>query len=269
MSLNSEKEWFGNRPVTPDEKTGLVRGVFDNVAVKYDLMNDLMSGGMHRLWKNRLVRMIRPRAGLRYLDVAGGTGDVAFRIKNRISESRNLGISRNSSEIPRFRDSCTPITICDLTPHMLDVGRDRAADRGWADDFEWVTGNAESLPFPDESFDVYTIAFGLRNVTHIDRALAEAARILKPGGRFFCLEFSRVQWPILDKIYDVYSDSLIPKIGRAVTRDEASYRYLVESIRKFPHQKALARRIEAAGLKNARFTDLSGGIVAIHQALRA
>lgn len=245
---NPEKEWFGDKHVTPDEKTGLVRGVFDNVAVKYDLMNDLMSGGLHRLWKNRLVRMIRPRDSQTFLDVAGGTGDIAFRIKKQAPEAN--------------------VTVFDLNEHMLDVGRDRAADRGWVDDFEWVTGNAESLPFPDESFDVYTIAFGLRNVTHIDKALAEAARVLKPGGRFFCLEFSRVQLPILDKIYDAYSDHVIPKVGKAVANDEGSYRYLVESIRKFPHQKALVRRIDAAGLKNARFTDLSGGIVAIHQALR-
>jgi demethylmenaquinone methyltransferase / 2-methoxy-6-polyprenyl-1,4-benzoquinol methylase len=241
---NPEKEWFGERHVTPDEKTGLVRGVFDSVADKYDLMNDLMSGGLHRLWKDRLIRQIRPRDGLAYLDVAGGTGDIAFRIKKAAPKS--------------------DITVFDLNPHMLEVGKDRAADRGHLD-FEWVTGNAESLPFPDASFDVYTIAFGLRNVTRIDTALAEAVRVLKPGGRFFCLEFSPVQQPVFNKIYDLYSFHVIPKIGQMVTKDADSYRYLVESIRKFPHPKNLVRRMGDAGMTNAKYASLSGGIVAIHQ----
>ncbi len=241
-----EKEWFGERHVSPDEKTGLVRGVFDSVADKYDIMNDLMSGGLHRLWKDRLIRMIRPKEGLSYLDVAGGTGDIAFRIKKAAPKSG--------------------ITVFDLNPHMLSVGQDRAADRGHLD-LEWVTGNAESLPFPDASFDVYTIAFGLRNVTRIDTALAEAARVLKPGGRFFCLEFSPVQQPLLNKVYDLYSFHVIPKIGRMVAGDADSYKYLVESIRKFPNPKNLARRMSDAGMVNARFSTLSGGIVAIHQGI--
>jgi demethylmenaquinone methyltransferase/2-methoxy-6-polyprenyl-1,4-benzoquinol methylase len=246
---NPEKQWFGEKQVSPEEKTGLVRGVFDNVADKYDLMNDLMSGGLHRLWKDRFVREIRPRAGLRYLDVAGGTGDIAFRLRKAASGHAD-------------------ITICDLNAQMLGVGRDRAIDRGWLNAFEWVTGNAEALPFPDNSFDVYTIAFGLRNVTHIDTALAEARRVLRPGGRFFCLEFSHVEEPLFAKIYDAYSFRLIPKIGEIVAKDRESYQYLVESIRKFPDQAALARRMTESGLKNAGFKNISGGIVAIHEGLR-
>jgi demethylmenaquinone methyltransferase / 2-methoxy-6-polyprenyl-1,4-benzoquinol methylase len=249
MALNPEKTQFGEKHVTPDEKTGLVRGVFDSVADKYDVMNDLMSGGLHRLWKDRLVRMIRPRPNLKYLDVAGGTGDIAFRIRKSAGPD-------------------THVTVFDLNEHMLSVGRDRAIDRGWLTGFEFITGNAESLPFPDNSFDVYTIAFGLRNVTHIDTALKEAARVLRPGGRFFCLEFSHVEQPLLAKAYDLYSYNVIPKIGAAVAKDKDSYQYLVESIRKFPKQKDLARRMEDAGLKKARFDNLSAGIVAVHQGLK-
>jgi demethylmenaquinone methyltransferase / 2-methoxy-6-polyprenyl-1,4-benzoquinol methylase len=246
---NPEKEWFGDKKVTADEKTAMVRGVFDSVADKYDLMNDLMSGGLHRKWKNHLVRMIRPRPGMRCLDVAGGTGDIAFRLRRKAGP----GID---------------ITVLDLNEEMLAVGRDRAIDNGWLNDFEWVTGNAESLPFPDESFDVYTIAFGLRNVTRIDTALQEAARVLKPGGRFYCMEFSRVQEPFLAKIYDLYSHNVIPVIGQAVAKDRKSYQYLVESIRKFPSQAALARRMAEAGLMRPVYTNLSFGAVAIHQGLK-
>lgn len=246
---NPEKEWFGERQVDPDEKTGLVRGVFDSVSDKYDLMNDLMSGGLHRLWKDRLIREIRPRPGLSYLDVAGGTGDIAFRLRKAAGPD-------------------APITICDLNPHMLATGQDRAIDKGWLEGFEWVTGNAEALPFPDKSFDIYTIAFGLRNVTHIDTALEEARRVLKTGGRFFCLEFSHVEEPFLAKAYDVYSFNIIPKIGGLVAQDEESYQYLVESIRKFPDQETLKTRMGQAGLKNTKFRNLSGGIVAIHQGLK-
>lgn len=243
---NPESRWFGERPVEADEKTALVRGVFDSVAAKYDLMNDLMSGGLHRLWKDRFVRMIRPRAGLGYLDVAGGTGDIAFRIKKAAG--------------PDAR-----ITLCDLNAEMLTVGRNRAIDRGWLNGFEWVTGNAESLPFPDDSMDVYTIAFGLRNVTRIDTALQEAYRVLRPGGRFYCMEFSQVEEPALAKIYDTYSYTVIPRIGQVVAKDRESYQYLVESIRKFPGREDLARRMHAAGLERARFTDFTFGVVAVHQ----
>jgi len=243
---NPESRWFGEKEVDAEEKTRLVRGVFDSVADKYDLMNDLMSGGVHRLWKDRFVRMIRPREDDHHLDVAGGTGDIAFRVR--------------SAAGPEAR-----ITVCDLDEAMLNVGRDRALDKGWLEGFDWIVGNAEALPIPDESVDVYTISFGLRNVTRIDTALKEAHRVLKPGGRFFCLEFSRVEEPFLAKIYDGYSYRVIPRIGQAVAKDKDSYQYLVESIRKFPSQRELVRRMSAAGFQNARFTNLSFGIAAIHQ----
>lgn len=247
---NPEKEWFGEKQVSPEEKTGLVRGVFDSVADKYDLMNDLMSGGMHRLWKDRFVRDIRPQANLSYLDVAGGTGDIAFRIRKSAGPGAD-------------------ITVFDLNEEMLRVGRARAIDRGWINDFEWIGGNAEALPFTDNRFDVYTIAFGLRNVTRIDTALREAYRVLKPGGRFYCMEFSRVQEPFLAKIYDAYSYRVIPRIGQAVAKDRESYQYLVESIRKFPKQKDLARRMAEAGFRDCCFTNLSFGVVAIHSGRKA
>jgi len=250
MNQNPESQWFGEKPVDPDEKTNLVVDVFDSVASRYDLMNDLMSGGLHRIWKDSFVRRIRPRPGMRFLDVAGGTGDIAFRLRQRAGKSAD-------------------ITVCDLNPNMLSVGRDRAIDRGWMDDFEWVTGNAESLPFPDNSFDVYTIAFGLRNVTRIDTALSEAQRVLKPGGRFFCLEFSHVENPLLAKAYDAYSYGVIPHIGQMVAKDRDSYQYLVESIRKMPTQRDLTRRLKEAGFDSASYSNLSAGIVAIHKALKA
>lgn len=246
---NPESQWFGEKSVTPEEKTAAVQGVFGSVATKYDIMNDVMSGGVHRLWKDRFIREIRPRNGLDYLDVAGGTGDIAFRIKKRAPKST--------------------ITLCDLTHDMLAVGRDRAIDKGWIDDFSWVTGNAEALPLPDESVDVYTIAFGLRNVTRIDTALAEAARVLRPGGRFFCLEFSHVTDPALAKLYDVYSYGLIPKMGKMIANDAESYQYLVESIRKFPKQAELKRRMELAGLSGCSYKNLSFGVVAIHSGYKA
>lgn len=247
--LNPESEWFGTKRVKADDKASLVRDVFDSVADSYDVMNDVMSGGVHRLWKDRLVRMIRPKAGLHYLDVAGGTGDIAFRIRKAAGREAN-------------------ITICDINPEMLRVGRDRALNKGWVDDFEWVTGNAENLPMPDNSVDVYTIAFGLRNVTRIDNALADAYRVLKPGGRFFCLEFSRVEDPFLGPLYDRYSEMLIPRMGQLIAKDRDSYQYLIESIRKFPPQRELARRMKTVGLQGARFSNLSFGIAAIHQGFK-
>ncbi len=247
---NPESGWFGEKQVRPEEKTQLVRGVFDSVADKYDLMNDLMSAGVHRIWKDRFIREIRPRPHYRYLDVAGGTGDIAFRLRKASG--------------PDAR-----ISICDLDENMLNVGRDRAIDRGWINDFDWITGNAEALPLPDECIDVYTIAFGLRNVTRIDTALREAFRVLKPGGRFFCLEFSHVNEPLLARLYDSYSYNVIPRIGQVVAKDRDSYQYLVESIRKMPRQQALVRRLREAGFDRARFTNLSFGIAAIHQGLKA
>lgn len=251
---NPEKSWFGEQEVTPEEKTENVIGVFDSVADQYDLMNDLMSMGVHRLWKNRFVSMVRPRTNISgrpadYLDVAGGTGDIAFRIRQKAGSGAN-------------------ITLCDLNDNMLSVGRNRAIDRGWFDDFNWVTGNAESLPMEDNSVDIYTIAFGLRNVTHIDTALQEAHRVLRTGGRFFCLEFSRVNPDILAKAYDLYSYKVIPKIGEYIASDRDSYQYLVESIRKFPSQENLRQRMKDAGFTRAKYVNLSFGIAAIHQGLK-
>ena len=231
--------------MAPAEKTALVRGVFDSVADNYDIMNDLMSAGVHRLWKDRFVSQVRPTGAEAILDVAGGTGDIAFRMKARAPDAA--------------------ITVFDLNAEMLRVGRDRAIDRGQLGAYDWQCGNAEALPFADNSFDVYTIAFGLRNVTHIDTALVEAARVLRPGGRFFCLEFGQVGNPYLARGYDIYSRYVIPKIGALVAQDEDSYQYLIESIRKFPKAPDLCRRMEGAGFSRARSTALTGGIVHIHE----
>jgi demethylmenaquinone methyltransferase/2-methoxy-6-polyprenyl-1,4-benzoquinol methylase len=239
---------FGFRPVEPAEKAALVRGVFDRVAARYDLMNDLMSGGVHRLWKEALLDWLAPRPGIKHLDVAGGTGDIAFRLKERAPGAH--------------------VTVCDLTEAMVRVGRDRAIDRNVLTGIDWSVGNAEDLPFPSRSMDAYTIAFGLRNVTRIDKALAEARRVLRPGGRFFCLEFSRVSIPVLAEMYDRYSFSVLPRLGQAVAGDAESYQYLVESIRKFPDQQALCQRLTAAGFHQPRYRNLSGGIAAIHSAWR-
>ena len=242
---NPESEWFGETAVTPKEKTEKVLGVFHSVAKNYNIMNDVMSLGIHRMWKDRFVELINPKAGLSYLDVAGGTGDIAFRIHKRT-------------------DDAPDITVCDINTSMLSVGRDEALNKGIINGIEWVTGNAESLPLPDNSKDVYTIAFGLRNVTHIDNALKEAHRILRPGGRFYCLEFSHLPDPAMQKIYDSYSYNIIPKMGDVVAKDADSYQYLVESIRKFPKQDELVRRIENAGFDKAGYKNLSCGIAAIH-----
>lgn len=246
---NPEGRWFGDRPVDPAEKTDRVHDVFTSVARRYDLMNDLMSGGIHRLWKSAFIDAIRPRPGETLLDVAGGTGDIAFRFLDRTGPTGKA-------------------LICDLTEGMVAVGRDRAIDRGRIAGIGHVVGNAESLPVADRSVDVYTISFGLRNVTRIDDALAEARRVLKPGGRFFCLEFSHVVIPLFGRIYDRYSQVAIPALGRWVARDEGSYRYLVESIRRFPDQAQLAARIEAAGLSRVKWRNLSGGIACIHSGWR-
>jgi demethylmenaquinone methyltransferase/2-methoxy-6-polyprenyl-1,4-benzoquinol methylase len=239
---------FGFRDVPEDRKPGLVRGVFDSVAARYDLMNDLMSLGIHRLWKSAFVDWLNPQKGWRILDVAGGTGDIAQRI-----------LARAPAAV---------VTVCDINTAMLDAGRRRAIDRGLLRGIEWVAGDAEALPVADRSMDAYTIAFGLRNVTRIDAALVEARRILKPGGRFLCLEFSHVSLPWLEDLYDIYSFRWVPELGARVTGDREAYQYLVESIRRFPAQDALAERIAAAGLDRVRFRNLSGGIVAMHSAWR-
>lgn len=261
MSLNPESTQFGTRSVTPEEKTTLVRGVFDSVADQYDVMNDLMSGGVHRLWKNHLIRRIRPKAGLHYLDVAGGTGDIAFRIED------SLKAQARRSNTPATGNP-TKITLCDLNWDMLRVGRDRAINQGKLNDYEWVTGNAEFLPLPSSSVDVYTIAFGLRNVTRIDDALKEANRVLKSGGRFYCLEFSHVENPAFAALYDKFSFNVIPKMGQWVAKDRMSYQYLVESIRKFPTQENLKQRLEKAGFIHVSYENLTFGVAAIHYGLK-
>jgi demethylmenaquinone methyltransferase/2-methoxy-6-polyprenyl-1,4-benzoquinol methylase len=239
---------FGFASVAEDRKQHLVNDVFARVAPRYDLMNDLMSGGLHRLWKDELVTWLAPPKGaapFAVLDVAGGTGDVA----RRVLEAAGAG---------------TRATICDISAEMIEAGRARTTDGR----LDFVRGNAESLPFPDRSFDAYTVAFGMRNLTHLDEALAEAYRVLKPGGRFLCLEFSTVEVPLLDTLYDAYSFNAIPVLGGLVAGDSASYRYLVESIRRFPDQKSFTRLIENAGFGQVRYRNLTGGIAAIHSAWR-
>jgi len=228
---------------------GFVRGVFTSVARRYDLMNDLMSGGVHRCWKDRMVRQLDPRPGETVLDVAGGTGDIAFRIRDRMGARGE-------------------VVVCDLTRSMVEVGRDRAIDSGRTTGLSWTCGDAQRLPVRAASVDAYTIAFGLRNVTDVDAALAEAARVLRPGGRLLCLEFSRVVWPSLQQLYDAYSHAVLPRLGEAVAGDRESYAYLVESIRRFPDQPALARRMTDAGLARVGWRNFSGGIVALHSARR-
>ncbi len=243
-SADREAGWFGFRPVDPAQKAGMVRDVFDSVAPSYDVMNDAMSLGVHRLWKAALVDWVAPRAGRTYLDVAGGTGDIAFRILQRAPGAR--------------------VTIADINEKMVSVGRDRALDRGLSSGLSYLVADAQHLPVPDSSVDTYTIAFGLRNVTHIDQALAEAFRVLRPGGRFFCLEFSHVILPGLDKIYDLYSFKLLPELGALIAKDRESYKYLVESIRRFPTQADLAVRMQTSGFERVEHRNLSGGIAAIH-----
>ena len=244
---------FGFRSVPEGEKARLVRSVFDSVAGRYDLMNDLMSGGIHRLWKAAMIDWLSPRGAMRVLDLAGGTGDIAFRILDRAPTAE--------------------VIVADINASMLEQGRNRAIDTSARfgarlNRLTWACMDAERLALPDRSVDAYTIAFGIRNVTHIDIALAEAFRVLKPGGRFLCLEFSKVRNPALASLYDAYSFNILPKIGGLVARDEDSYRYLVESIRRFPGQDAFAQMIDAAGFQNIQVRDLSGGIAALHSARR-
>ena len=236
-----DKVNFGDEVVTPEEKTRRVGAVFSSVARRYDLMNDLMSGGMHRLWKDRFVNRVKPRAGERILDMAGGTGDIAFRMARKGAV----------------------VTVSDINADMLGVGEERARERGIAG-LTWKQENAERLSFSDNGFDAYTIAFGIRNVTDIAAALREAHRVLKRGGRFFCLEFSTSEWPGFGKAYEVYSDNVIPRIGKAVADDEGSYRYLVESIRRFPKPEQFKRMVADAGFARAAAEPILGGLVCIH-----
>ena len=242
---------FGFRDVAPEDKPALIKGVFSSVASRYDLMNDLMSGGIHRLWKDTFVDWLNPQPGWSVLDVAGGTGDVAFRIAQRL----------------RAKGGAGAITICDLNQAMLAHGRQRPEARETS--IVWLCGDAEALPVTDSSQDAYTIAFGIRNTTHLDKALAEAYRVLKPGGRFLCLEFSRVSAPGLDDLYDLYSFAVLPRLGELVAGDGAAYRYLAESIRRFPSQAQFAKRIEKAGFAQVKHRNLSGGIAAMHSGWKA
>jgi demethylmenaquinone methyltransferase/2-methoxy-6-polyprenyl-1,4-benzoquinol methylase len=238
----SEQVSFGYADVDPADKTRRVGDVFHSVARSYDLMNDLMSGGLHRLWKDHFVRKVRPRAGEAILDMAGGTGDIAFRMAK----------------------SGAQITVADINPAMLEVGMKRAERRSGIEGLVWAEENAEALSFDDRGFDAYTIAFGIRNVTYIDKALAEAHRVLKRGGRFYCLEFSSTEWPGFGAVYDIYSHQVVPRIGKAVAGDADSYRYLIESIRRFPDMPAFKTMIEQAGFARVSVEPILGGLVAIH-----
>ncbi len=252
MPQSGSETHFGFRRVPLEDKQALVDGVFDKVARRYDLMNDLMSGGLHRAWKEAMVTAIDPPKGERpfhLLDVAGGTGDIAMRV-----------IAAGGSG--------TRVTVLDINSDMLAVGRERAAHRGKGGDIVFRQGNAEALPFPDRSFDAYSIAFGIRNVPRIEAALCEAYRVVRPGGRFVCLEFSTVDVPGLDRLYELYSFNVIPALGRLVAGDADSYRYLVESIRKFPAPEAFAAMIRNAGFARVTCRPISGGIVALHTGWR-
>ncbi|NNF73304.1 MAG: bifunctional demethylmenaquinone methyltransferase/2-methoxy-6-polyprenyl-1,4-benzoquinol methylase UbiE [Rhodobacteraceae bacterium] len=235
---------FGERTVAEGEKAGLVHGVFTNVASKYDVMNDVMSGGVHRLWKDAMMDWLAPRSGQRLLDVAGGTGDIAFRFLRRAPGAEAV--------------------VCDMTESMLVEGQARAEAEALADRLTWVVGDAMALPFEDSSFDVYTISFGIRNVTRIEDALSEAFRVLRPGGRLMVLEFSQLPNAGLQWAYDRYSYNVIPVMGQVIAGDRDSYQYLVESIRKFPDQETFAGMIREAGFENVKFRNLTMGVAALH-----
>ena len=235
---------FGFRDVPEAEKAGMVHGVFSRVASKYDIMNDLMSGGVHRLWKDAMMDWLAPRPGQRLLDVAGGTGDVAFRFLKRAPGASAV--------------------VCDMTEAMLVAGRQRAEAEKMAESLDWVVGDAMALPFPSNSFDVYTISFGIRNVTRIADALAEAYRVLRPGGRLMVLEFSQIPNDLMQKVYDLYSFNIIPVMGQIVAGDRDSYQYLVESIRKFPDQERFAGMIRQAGFGQVKYRNLTMGVAALH-----
>ena len=237
----NERVNFGDELVSPEEKTRRVAQVFSSVARRYDVMNDLMSGGMHRLWKDRFANRVKPRAGEEILDMAGGTGDVAFRMARRGSR----------------------VTVADINADMLGVGEKRAEQRGLSG-LKWQVENAETLTFPAASFDAYTIVFGIRNVTDIPAALREAHRVLKRGGRFFCMEFSSSDWPGFSNLYDAWASNVIPRIGKAVADDEDSYRYLVESIRRFPRPNAFKAMVTEAGFVRTTAEPMLGGLVTIH-----
>ena len=239
---------FGFQTVPEEEKASRVGEVFSSVATRYDMMNDIMSMGIHHHWKDAMVARLPSKGHL--LDVAGGTGDIAERYLKKTHATQ-------------------PVTVCDINPSMLSVGRDRAIDRNRLTGIEWVCGDAEALPFKDKEFDAYSIAFGIRNVTHIDKALSEAYRVLKPGGKLVVLEFSHMTNPLLAKIYNSYSFHVIPKMGKMITGDEAAYQYLVESIRKFPDQNHFANMISEAGFSSVQYRNMNGGVVALYYGWRS
>lgn len=243
-AMSEKTTHFGFQDIPESEKAGLVRGVFGSVASKYDVMNDAMSLGIHRLWKDAMMDWLAPRSGQRLLDVAGGTGDIAFRFLRRAGQGH--------------------ATVLDLTEPMLIEGRKRAEAGQMADSLDWVVGDAMSLPFEHNSFDVYTISFGIRNVTRPEDALSEAFRVLKPGGRLMVLEFSRIPNDLLQAAYDLYSFNIIPRLGQAIAGDRDSYQYLVESIRRFPDQTTFLDMIRKAGFENAGYRNLSMGIASLH-----
>ncbi|GAA3859081.1 bifunctional demethylmenaquinone methyltransferase/2-methoxy-6-polyprenyl-1,4-benzoquinol methylase UbiE [Celeribacter arenosi] len=241
---HGNKTHFGFRDVAEEEKAGLVHDVFTSVASKYDVMNDAMSLGIHRVWKDAMMDWLAPRAGQRLLDVAGGTGDISFRFLKRAPSASAV--------------------VLDMTESMLVEGRKRAEAGNLSDRLDWVTADAMALPFESDSFDVYTISFGIRNVTRIQDALSEAYRVLKPGGRLMVLEFSQIPTPMMQKAYDLYSFNVIPKMGQMIAGDRDSYQYLVESIRKFPDQETFATMIRTAGFEQVKYRNLSLGIAALH-----
>jgi demethylmenaquinone methyltransferase/2-methoxy-6-polyprenyl-1,4-benzoquinol methylase len=239
--MSSDTVSFGYTDVAPEEKTRMVGDVFQRVAKRYDIMNDAMSGGLHRVWKDHFVRQVRPRQGEAILDMAGGTGDIAFRMARRGAD----------------------VTVSDINPDMLAVGMERAQKKG-IEGLIWSEQNAETLTFSNKEFDAYTIAFGIRNVTDVPKALREAYRVLKRGGRFYCLEFSTTTWPGFKEVYDAYSHKVVPKVGKLIAHDEDSYRYLIESIRRFPDMPTFRRMIGEAGFVNSKVEPILGGLVAIH-----
>ena len=245
MTDDTEKTThFGFQTVPEDEKAGRVQGVFNSVASKYDVMNDAMSMGIHRIWKDAMMDWLAPRPGQQLLDVAGGTGDISFRFLKRAGHGH--------------------ATVLDLTGPMLIEGRKRAEAEAMADSLDWVVGDAMSLPFADNSFDVYTISFGIRNVTRPQDALAEAFRVLRPGGRLMVLEFSQIPNDMMQKIYDLYSFNIIPRLGQAIAGDRDSYQYLVESIRRFPDQETFLGMVQAAGFEQAKYRNLTMGVACLH-----
>uniref|UniRef100_A0A8C1QB73 2-methoxy-6-polyprenyl-1,4-benzoquinol methylase, mitochondrial n=1 Tax=Cyprinus carpio TaxID=7962 RepID=A0A8C1QB73_CYPCA len=281
-STEGKSTHFGFQTVPEEEKAEKVYKVFENVAKKYDVMNDAMSLGIHRLWKDTLLHTMNPQPGLRLLDTAGGTGDISFRFLEytRSMYDRQQRLRAKSHQTPSWQDIAdhyvsdkagppqSRAVVCDINKEMLKVGKQRAEKAGITTGLSWVVGDAEELPFDDDQFDIYTIAFGIRNVTHIEQALQEALRVLKPGGRFMCLEFSKVTNPLLTRLYDAYSFQMIPVVGEVIAGDWKSYQYLVESIRKFPDQETFKEMIEDAGFFCVQYFNLTGGIVAIHSGFK-